>query len=326
MTNDLTTNPTKQEGEANTGITAASAAATHNTTGAGRERDEKEESSTSTSTESDGGKGNSSGSGSGSGGYNADYSSSDSSLNNDPATRIPEKQMTMLNISSGAKAGEDNGVGIQSAVSNNRVNTSSSSSSISTGAKDIAGTPTASSSKASSKAMGQLSSGEEIGTQQSDNSSHDNNNNNNDFSKILTEQHRHIIDSAVEELNSCLPQWNGVKIEHPMDPRIDLSTVGFSIGSVHLTPFVPNISINNYINSNAESGNKVGTNQNIAPNHQVQQQLPFANTDVASIENNNSNNGSSAVPSVDQYYKLLEVGKKIGVSKMTSCREATYST
>jgi hypothetical protein len=31
---------------------------------------------------------------------------------------------------------------------------------------------------------------------------------------------------------AVLPQWNGVRISHPMDPRIDLSTVGYTLTNV----------------------------------------------------------------------------------------------
>jgi hypothetical protein len=30
---------------------------------------------------------------------------------------------------------------------------------------------------------------------------------------------------------AVLPQWNGVRISHPMDPRIDLSTVGYTFNN-----------------------------------------------------------------------------------------------
>ena len=311
---------------------AASATGTEREQEQEQERDEKDESSTSTG--SDGGKENSSGSGSG-GGYNGDDSSSDSSSNNDAATRTPEKQMAKLNIinnsgiaqaqAQAAAAGEDNGVGgSQSAASNKRVNNSTSDST-DTGAEDVAGTPAATS---SSKTMGLQSSSEERESRllhHSDMSSHEHNNQ--DFSKILTRQHRHNIESAVEELNSCLPQWNGVKIEHPMDPRIDLSTVGFSIGSLHLapalTPFLPNDSnINSYNNSIAggSSNNSVETNQDIAPDHQVQ--IPFADADadadatVSAGKSISNESPSAAVSSIEQYTKLLEV-RTNRVSKMT---------
>jgi hypothetical protein len=36
---------------------------------------------------------------------------------------------------------------------------------------------------------------------------------------------RHMTHASLYERNQILPQWNGVKIANPMDPRIDLSTV-----------------------------------------------------------------------------------------------------
>jgi hypothetical protein len=38
------------------------------------------------------------------------------------------------------------------------------------------------------------------------------------------------VDRTVSTMHgyAVLPQWNGVRISHPMDPRIDLSTVGYT--------------------------------------------------------------------------------------------------
>lgn len=48
----------------------------------------------------------------------------------------------------------------------------------------------------------------------------------------IIEQNRKLAEeSAVPCHNSILPQWNGIRISHPMDPRIDLRTVGHIPGS-----------------------------------------------------------------------------------------------
>jgi len=39
------------------------------------------------------------------------------------------------------------------------------------------------------------------------------------------------LEHTNSQLQALLPQWNGIRIEHPMDPRIDLSTVGYTLDS-----------------------------------------------------------------------------------------------
>ena len=41
----------------------------------------------------------------------------------------------------------------------------------------------------------------------------------------LVQQSRQMQETHMTTLGQTLPQWNGVRIQHPMDPRIDLSTV-----------------------------------------------------------------------------------------------------
>jgi hypothetical protein len=41
----------------------------------------------------------------------------------------------------------------------------------------------------------------------------------------LLQQSRQMQEAPIMGLGQILPQWNGVRISHPMDPRIDLSTV-----------------------------------------------------------------------------------------------------
>ena len=97
----------------------------------------------------------------------------------------------------------------------------------------------------------------------------------------------------------CLPQWNGVIVEHPMDPRIDLSTVGFSIGGSQLVPFA-NHGIKNKNNSNLESSQSDGTNRDISQSY-------LMNSSYANGVDEKKDVDSSAVPSPEQYTKLLEV-------------------
>ena len=44
------------------------------------------------------------------------------------------------------------------------------------------------------------------------------------------------LDRTNEQLQALLPQWNGIRITHPMDPRIDLSTVGYTVNSNACAP------------------------------------------------------------------------------------------
>jgi hypothetical protein len=76
--------------------------------------------------------------------------------------------------------------------------------------------------------------------------------------------------------NYSAPQWNGVRIQHPMDPRIDLSTVG------HIQTSSLSISFPN----NADIPNQQKPNQQSNP--------------IDSSE-------PPAPPSIDQYMTLMEV-------------------
>lgn len=279
MTNDHVENPLNQMGEICTESAAPVATAQNKT---GREREEKEESSTSTG--SDGGKGNSSGSG----GYNADCSSSDSSSNNDAIRRVAEKQKAKLSINSGVQISKCNDVGGTTVASKIRANPTTGNSSITNGVGIVA--------IPSSKTNGQSDDGE----RHSNVSSHDGKTN--DFSDMIRRQHHFDFDSAAKELGSCLPQWNGITIEHPMDPRIDLSTVGFSIGSSHHAPFLTN-NINIKDDSNTGSIKSDKTNGNAAPSHQVNGSYASNANDSSKIKEDID---SSAVPSPEQYTKLLE--------------------
>ena len=217
----------------------------HKSPQVGREADDKEESSSSNG--SDGGKGNGGG-----GGYNADCSSSDSSSNNEAA--LPKKEATNLNMS--ACEGDTQGE-----VSSNR-NTSSSG---------IGNNPTAS-------LLPKVDQSGKKGASHRDNISSPEN-------AFLFKTRKRQHHGKVDDVKQCLPQWNGVKIQHPMDPRIDLSTVGF-IGSSQLSLFPNNV-------------NDAVTNQNLAPNQQR----------LSSYSNVGNINEAPEVPSVEQYTSLLEVSE-----------------
>jgi hypothetical protein len=77
------------------------------------------------------------------------------------------------------------------------------------------------------------------------------------------------------------PQWNGVRINHPMDPRIDFSTVGYIQMSSSRTEFPNNVNI---------------------PSQQNLDRTPSAqDTKHGGVPN------APAPPSIDQYMTLMEV-------------------
>ena len=271
MTNKSTENPSNKEGETDTKSTES---ATVPQNQQGREREEKEESSTSTG--SDGGKGNSSGSGSG-GGYNADCSSSDSS-----STRVAEKEKTKANANASTATNEGNDMGGKVATSKTRTKPSSGN------AKTVVGIGATSQSK-------EVQSDADGRTRYSNLSSQNSSTNNN---SDTIRRRKYGSDSGAKKVGLCLPQWNGVTVEHPMDPRIDLSTVGFSIGSSNLAPFANDI--------NSKSTSNFEAAQNNGPNRDINQ---MASSYAKSVDDQSKKKEleSSAVPSPEQYTKLLEV-------------------
>lgn len=74
----------------------------------------------------------------------------------------------------------------------------------------------------------------------------------------LMRQSRQMLDNPEMSLGLPLPQWNGIRISHPMDPRIDLSTVNRVQASnapmtdeLHRSQFTmpgPPPSVDNYLN------------------------------------------------------------------------------
>ncbi len=284
MTNTHAANPSNQEGETDTKSTESVTAALNETTlnENGGER-EKEESSTSTG--SDGGKGNSSGSGSGSGsgGYNADCSSSDSSSNNDATT---QKAKTKANTNACTPTNQGNDMFGKTATSKNRAKPTSGS----TRTKTTVGIGATS----QSKLEGQ--SDREGGPRSANLSSQ--NSMTNGISDSISRK-KYGTDLGAKKVGLCLPQWNGVTVEHPMDPRIDLSTVGFSIGSSQLAPFA-NHDIHKRNNPNFEATQSDGTNRDVSQSYHM-------NGSYANGVDEKKDVDSSTVPSPEQYTKLLEV-------------------
>ena len=196
----------------------------------------------SSSTGSDGGKGGGSGSG---GGYSADCSSSDASSLEAAKGSVPEKEMTRLNLD------EDSG--------KDAMNTKE------TKPKKKKKTTAPKSQKAGrGRAADQMETSHSAPINQEDSKS--------DISSKWKKS-----DVAEKEL-SLLPQWNGVRIHHPMDPRIDLSTVGY-IQTSALSAFPSNV--------------------NIPANQQSEQ--------AQATENTGESSEPPPPPSIDQYMKLMEV-------------------
>lgn len=83
-----------------------------------------------------------------------------------------------------------------------------------------------------------------------------------------------------ENVANSLPQWNGVRVHHPMDPRIDLSTVG-------------------HIQTSAISA--FPSNVDVPTQHHHQEEEPRSTNEV------NTAVESPPPPSIDQYVKLMEV-------------------
>lgn len=242
------------------------------------EREEKEESSTSTG--SDGGKGNSSGSGSGSGsgGYNADCSSSETSSNNDAASRVPKIKSP---DDSGPQIGNESGKEEDTVALKTNV-ASHNTTKDGIGLQDVS---TTISRRQSSGGRGTSRSRNSLRSEKT--------------MDVLNDSHRQKDEKAVKELSTCLAQWNGIRIEHPMDPRIDLSTVGFKIGAAHHAPFVPN---------------KNGDNNVPTPNETIMQTKLYPSSATS----------ESHIPSVEQYTKLLEVSVEGAECNSASCESLAH--
>jgi hypothetical protein len=196
----------------------------------------------SSSTGSDGGKGVGSGGGGG-GGYIADCSSSDASSLDAAKANVPEKEMTRLSIA-GASPKER------------------------AQAKDTK--PSKTSKTVSPKAQkADRQSADQTETSNSTAANHE--------ESTPDSGANWKNEDGMKETYS-LPQWNGVRIHHPMDPRIDLSTVGHIQTSV-LSAFHSNVDI---------------------PTQHDEQ--PARGTD-----NPSESAGLPLPPSIEQYMNLMEV-------------------
>jgi hypothetical protein len=87
--------------------------------------------------------------------------------------------------------------------------------------------------------------------------------------------------------NGNFVQWNGVRVKHPMDPRIDLSTVG-------------------YVKLPAVAKNERAPSMQLSNEDQAALQYALGSGHTGSSETGSSSE-QPHVPSLDQYMKLMEV-------------------
>jgi hypothetical protein len=193
------------------------------------------------STVSDGGKGGRSGGGGG-GGYSADYSSSDASSLDAAKANVPEKEMIRLSL-----AGDSPKERAQ--------------------ARDTK--PSKTCKTASPKVQ-------EAGRRSADQTETSNSTASNHEESTPDSGANWKNEDGTKEIYS-LPQWNGVRIHHPMDPRIDLSTVGHIQTSV-LSAFPGNVDI-------------------LTQHEQM----------ARGTDNPSESAGPPLPPSIEQYMKLMEV-------------------
>jgi hypothetical protein len=148
-------------------------------------------------------------------------------------------------------------------------------------------------------------------------------------------------ESTIQDPKACLPQWSGIRIHHPMDPRIDLSTVGNVLASQLTTnqPYPRNVNVPNpslddqhqhihrthyhhqyhhhhHHRPSTLFANAVGDPSSPSSSHHKQpnQQYPFQNSTIASqplvgLQGGplNDNDEPPPLPSMEQYMKLMEV-------------------
>lgn len=154
----------------------------------------------SSSTGSDGGKGGGSGSG---GGYSADCSSSDASSLEAVKGGVPDKELARLNVHGDRKStpepitkeSKSNKDGTQKTTKGNHHRRS--------GGNDHADSSTA------------IMKSQQMRESEGD-----------------TDSQWNSRDDEMRQEPSLL-QWNGVRVRHPMDPRIDISTVGIAHSGLH---------------------------------------------------------------------------------------------
>jgi hypothetical protein len=78
-----------------------------------------------------------------------------------------------------------------------------------------------------------------------------------------------MMTDETSRLDGTLPQWNGIRISHPMDPRIDLRSVGHIPGS----------------------------------------NVPVASSNMMNVEVNSLSHDTVPPPTVDNYMNLMEVSQ-----------------
>jgi hypothetical protein len=124
-------------------------------------------------------------------------------------------------------------------------------------------------------------------------------------------QHQYNDDgkSTLQDPKACLPQWNGIRIQHPMDPRIDLSTVGF-VPASQLQPYPRNVNVptldqhRSSLFANNDQGERVHH-----PFHGGAPGIPLFAGGYQSLETC-ENGEPPPLPSMEQYMKLMEVNTK----------------
>jgi hypothetical protein len=112
-------------------------------------------------------------------------------------------------------------------------------------------------------------------------------------------QHQRIDKSLTQSGQETLPQWNGVRIQHPMDPRIDLSTVGY-LSALNLQDSKHNQSVS--YASLSPLVKQTSTAGTACTGH-------FNSQNALSSVNNSKSDGQPPplFPSFEQYMKLMEV-------------------
>lgn len=196
----------------------------------------------SSSTGSDGGKGG--GSGGSGGGYSADCSSSDASSEGAAKGNVPEEEMKLLSVDGNVKKEKQD---TKKAVKNSKSSTPKSQ-------------------KPSRHKRDQADSSQSLALNQEK------------ASQGSAEKMKGAEDSNDD--NYSVPQWGGVRIRHPMDPRIDLSTVGHIHTSSLATTFPINVDIPNQQNLDSQA---------------------------SQTESPNDSKEATPPPSIDQYMTLMEV-------------------
>ena len=201
----------------------------------------------SSSTGSDGGKGGGSG-GSGAG-YSADCSSSDASSLEATKGNLPEEEMKRLSVDDGD-------------VHKDKKETKPVKQLKKRASK---------SNKTDRRSKHQMELEKILGSDQDQ------------FGKSIGEKSKNAEDSNSDSYS--VPQWNGVRIRHPMDPRIDLSTVRHIRTSSLSTAFPSNVNIPSQNNLALGNSKEAPTNKD-------------------------------EPPSIDQYMKLLEVSRPSSYEEM----------